>query len=209
MFALITLQCKCCIMYAEICTIEYFFMCVLVYCTMVVYLCKCEYYYVCIILCLLGMSLVLLCTRMCPRSLRPLPSAATLLSRTLVWLELDELFCHVIVVALGEDAQHRQARLVHVNASAQRHPAGDAAFVGYVLHLQHGHAHSAVLSGKAVVLHTQLQLVALWTDLSAQGAETRITSTIFNFVQLWKLNMHVVFIFLLFLYLFKVFCVFK
>ncbi len=103
----------------------------------------------------------------------PRLSAAALLSRALVRLELDELFRHVVIVALGEDAQHCQARLVHVDASAQRHPAGDAAFVDYVLHLQYGHAHGAVLSGEAVVLHTQLQLVALWADLGAQGAETR------------------------------------
>lgn len=100
------------------------------------------------------------------------PSAAALLSRALVRLELDELLRHVVVVALREDAQHRQARLVHVDAPAQRHPAGDAALAGYVLHLHHGHAHGAVLSGKAVVLHTHLKLVALRTALGAQGAET-------------------------------------
>lgn len=60
-----------------------------------------------------------------------------------------------------------------MDASAQRHPAGDAALVGYVLHLQHGHAHGAVLPGEAVVLHAHLQLVALRPDLSAQRAGTR------------------------------------
>lgn len=100
------------------------------------------------------------------------PSAAALLRRALVRLELDEFFRHVVIVALREDAQHRQARLVHVDTSAQRHPAGDAALAGYVLHLQHGHPHGAVLSGEAVVLHAYLQLVALRTDLSTQGAET-------------------------------------
>lgn len=104
---------------------------------------------------------------------RPLPSAAALLGRALVRLKFDKLFGHVIVVALGEDAQHGESRLVHVDASAQRQPAGDAAPVGYVLHLQHGHAHRAVLPGEAVVLHTHLQLVALGADLSAQGAERK------------------------------------
>ena len=119
------------------------------------------------------MSLVFLCTRVCPRAPSPRPSAAALLGRAQVRLELDELFRHVVVVALREDAQHRQARLVHVDASAQRHPEGDAALAGDVLQLHHGHAHGAVLSGEAVVLHTHLQLVTLWTDLGAQGAEKR------------------------------------
>lgn len=96
--------------------------------------------------------------------------AAALLSGALVWLEFHKLFSHVVVVALREDPQDRQARLVHVHTPAKRHPAGDAALVGYVLHLQHGHAHGAVLPGEAVILHAHLQLVALRTHLSAQRA---------------------------------------
>lgn len=125
----------------------------------------------------------------------PSSSAAALFSWALVWLELHKLFRHVIVVALREDSQHCQACLVHVDTSAQRHPAGDTALAGYVLHLQHGYADSAVLSGKAVVLYTHLQLVALWTDLSAQGAKTedRIRPMFY--------------VLTLFLFLFNVFCV--
>lgn len=88
----------------------------------------------------------------------------------MVRLELDELLGHVVVVALGEDAQDGEAGLVHVDAFAQRQPAGDAAFRGHVLQLQDGHAHGAVLPSKAVVFHTHLQLVALRTHLVAQGA---------------------------------------
>ena len=96
--------------------------------------------------------------------------ATALLSRALVGLELDELLGHVVVVALGEDAQHGEACLVHVDAFTQRQPAGDAAFGGHVLELQDGHANGAVLSRKAVVLHTHLQLVALRAHLVTQSA---------------------------------------
>lgn len=55
MFALITLQCKCCIMYADICTIEHFHVCACVL-HMVVLSMKVGELYVCIILCLSGTS---------------------------------------------------------------------------------------------------------------------------------------------------------
>ena len=103
--------------------------------------------------------------------------AAAFLCRTLVRLELDELLGHVVVVALGEDAQDGETRLVHVDAFPQRQPAGHAAFGSHVLQLQDGHAHGAVLSREAVILHTHLQLVALRPHLAAQGAaEDRISS---------------------------------
>lgn len=106
--------------------------------------------------------------------------AAALLCRALVGLELDELLGHVVVVALGEDAQDGEARLVHVDAFAQRQPAGDAAFGGHVLQLQDGHAHGAVLPREAVVLDAHLQLVALGAHLVTEGAaiERRGESTI-------------------------------
>lgn len=96
--------------------------------------------------------------------------AAALLCRALVRLELDKLLGHVVVVALGEDAQDGEACLVHVDAFAQWQPAGDAAFGRHVLQLQDGHAHGAVLSCEAVVLHAYLELVALWAHLVTQGA---------------------------------------
>lgn len=98
------------------------------------------------------------------------PLATALLSRALVGLELDELLGHVVVVALGEDAQDGQSRLIHVDAFTQRQPAGGAALRGHVLQLKDSHAHGAVLSSKAVVLHAHLQLVALRTHLITQGA---------------------------------------
>lgn len=96
--------------------------------------------------------------------------AAALLCRALVGLELDELLGHVVVVTLGQDAQDGQSGFVHVDAFAQRQPTGRAAFGGHVLQLQDGHAHCAVLSGEAVVLHTHLELVALRAHLVTQGA---------------------------------------
>lgn len=96
--------------------------------------------------------------------------AAALLCRALVRLELDELFGDVVVVALGEDSQDGEARLVHVDAFTQRQPAGDAAFGGHVLQLQDGHTHGAVLPRETVVLHTHLQLIAFRAHLVTQGA---------------------------------------
>lgn len=99
--------------------------------------------------------------------------AAALLCRALVGLELDKFLGHIVIVALGEDAQHSEACFVHVDAFAQRQPAGYAAFGGHVLQLQDSHSHGAVLPGEAVILDTHLQLVALRTHLVAQGAAVK------------------------------------
>lgn len=106
--------------------------------------------------------------------------AAALLCRALVRLELDELLGHVVIVTLGQNAQDGQSGFVHVDAFAQRQPTGRAALGGHVLQLQDGHAHSAVLPGKAVVLHTHLELVALRAHLVTQGAaEERSVTPVF------------------------------
>lgn len=91
-----------------------------------------------------------------------------LLRRALVRLQLDELFGDLVVVALREDPEDGEARLVHVDALAQREPAGGAAAGGQVLQLQDGYAHGPILSSEAVVLHAHLQLVALGTQLTAE-----------------------------------------
>lgn len=96
--------------------------------------------------------------------------ATALLCGALVRLELDELLGHIIVVALGEDAQDSEARLIHVDAFTQRQPAGGAALRDHVLQLKDRHAHGSVLTGEAVVFHTHLQLIALRTHLVAQCA---------------------------------------
>ncbi len=50
-----------------------------------------------------------------------------LLGRALVRLQLHELFGHLVVVALREDAEDGETRLVHVDALAEREPDGGAA----------------------------------------------------------------------------------
>lgn len=107
---------------------------------------------------------------------------AALLCRALVRLELDELLGHVVVVALREDTEHGEARLVHMDAFTQWQPACNTSFGGHVLQLQDRHAHGAVLSREAVVLHTHLQLVALRANLVTQGAavERRVTNNLFT-----------------------------
>lgn len=96
--------------------------------------------------------------------------AAALLRRPLVRLELDELLGHVIIVTLGQDAEDSQSGFVHVDAFSQWQPTGRTALGSQVLQLQDSHAHGAVLSGEAIVLHTHLELVTLRAHLSTQGA---------------------------------------
>ena len=45
-------------------------------------------------------------------------------------LELDELFGDLVVGPLGQDSQDGQSRLVHVDAAAERQPAGARALQG-------------------------------------------------------------------------------
>ncbi|KPP70578.1 hypothetical protein Z043_110580, partial [Scleropages formosus] len=103
-----------------------------------------------------------------PLPVRPSPA---LLGRAHLRLELHELLGHLIVGTLGEDAQHRLARVVHVQSPAQGTPAGTAPPLSHIAQLHDGDAHDAVCPAKAVVLHAHLQLVALWPILVAQNAE--------------------------------------
>ena len=87
-----------------------------------------------------------------------------------VRLELDEFFGHLVIAALRQDAQHREARVVHVDAAAKGQPAGGAPALDQLAQLQHGQPHRAVLAREAVVLDAHLQLVALRACVSAQRA---------------------------------------
>ncbi|KAG7220478.1 hypothetical protein INR49_018197 [Caranx melampygus] len=82
--------------------------------------------------------------------------------RTHFRLELDELLGHLVGRSLGQDAHHRHARLIRVNARPDGTPAHAALAVSDVTQLDHGHAHHPVRPAEAVVLHRHLELVAVW-----------------------------------------------
>lgn len=103
-------------------------------------------------------------------------SLSALLRRTDFGFQLDELLGHLVSGPLGQDPHHRQARLVGVNAGAQRAPAHAALAVGDISQLDHGHAHHAVGPAEAVVLHRHLQLVAVGGLLPQDAAEQRKSS---------------------------------
>lgn len=103
-----------------------------------------------------------------PRPLPP-PSSA-LLRRTRLRLQPHELLGHVVAGALREDPHGGEARVVHVDALAQRAPAGAAALPRDVAQLHHGQADHAVGAAEAVVLDAELQLVALEALLVTKNA---------------------------------------
>lgn len=55
------------------------------------------------------------------------PSSSALLGRTRLRLQPHELLGHVVVGALGEDPHGGEAGIIHVDALAQRTPAGAVA----------------------------------------------------------------------------------
>lgn len=98
---------------------------------------------------------------------------SALLRRTDFGFQLDELLRHLVGGSLGQDPHHRHARLVGVNARAQRTPAHAALAVGDVSQLDHGHADHPVGPAEAVVLHRHLELVAVWGLVPQDAAEQR------------------------------------
>lgn len=94
-------------------------------------------------------------------------SSSTLLGRAGLRFQPHKLFGHVVVGALGEDPHGSHARVVHVDALAQRAPAGAAALPSNVSQLQDGQTYNPVGAAKAVVFDADLQLVALETILVA------------------------------------------
>ncbi len=78
-----------------------------------------------LVMCLSGV--VLDCADVCVWTVGHTSAPPALLGRALVRLQLHELFGHLVVVALREDAEDGETRLVHVDALAEREPDGGAA----------------------------------------------------------------------------------
>ena len=87
-------------------------------------------------------------------------------------LELDKLLGHLIVCPLRENAQDGPSRFVEADALAYRAPARARALLHNVPQLQHRDAYQAVLTRKAVVLGTDVQLVRVRLILVAKDTET-------------------------------------
>ena len=105
-------------------------------------------------------------------SLSPSPAlllSSALLGRSRFRLQPHELLGHVVVGALRQDAHGGEAGVVHVDALAQRTPAGAVALLHDVPQLDDGQAHHPVGAAEAVVLDADLQLVALEAVLVPQS----------------------------------------
>lgn len=108
------------------------------------------------------------------------PGSSALLRRTHFRLELDELLGHLVRRSLGQDAHHRHARLVRVDAWPDGTPAHAALAVGDVSQLDHGHAHHPVGPAEAVVLHRHLELVAIWRLFTQDAVGNRNSASHFT-----------------------------
>lgn len=97
--------------------------------------------------------------------------SSAFLHRTSLRFQLDKLFCHLVSRPLGQDAHHRHARLVGLNAWPERTPAHAALAVGHVTQLNHSYADHPVCPAKTVVLHRHLELIAVWRLLSQDTTE--------------------------------------
>lgn len=99
--------------------------------------------------------------------------SSALLRGTDFGFQLDKLLRHLVGRPLRQDPHHRHAGLIVVNARAERTPAHAALAVGDVSQLDHGHADHPVRPAEAVVLHHQLELVAVGGLLPQDAAEQR------------------------------------
>lgn len=99
--------------------------------------------------------------------------SSALFHRTSFRFQLDKLLGHLVGRPLGQDTHHGHARLVGVNAWPERAPAHAALPVGDVTQLNHSHADHSVCSAEAVILHCDLELVAVWGFLTQDTAEQR------------------------------------
>lgn len=93
------------------------------------------------------------------------------LRRARVCLETHKLFGHLVVGPLREYPHDGDARFVHGDALHQRVAGGAAALVCQLFERDDGHADDAVLTGKAVVLHWDMELIDLWTVFVTQNTE--------------------------------------
>lgn len=85
------------------------------------------------------------------------------LRRACVCLETHKLFGHLVVGPLREYPHNGEASFVHGDALNQGVAGGAAALVRQLSQLDDRHADDAILTGKAVVLYWDVQLVGLRT----------------------------------------------
>lgn len=119
------------------------------------------------------------CT-LCFFFLRVSSSLRHFLGRPRVCFETHELFGHFVVGPLREYSHDGQAGLVHADAPDERIAGAQTALFGQFSELQDRHADDSVLSGEAVVLHGDVELVGLRAVLITQHAGWRNQHNIIN-----------------------------
>lgn len=84
--------------------------------------------------------------------------------------QLHKFLGNFIIGSLRENPQDCESGLIHVNPAPEGAPASTASFVCYVSELHHCYPQNPVLPGKAVILHTDLELVGIGAIFIPQDA---------------------------------------
>lgn len=85
--------------------------------------------------------------------------------------QLHKFLGNLIIGSLRENPQDCESSLIHVNPAPEGAPASTASFVCYVSELHHCYPQNSVLPGKAVIFHTNLELVGIRAIFIPQDAE--------------------------------------
>lgn len=97
------------------------------------------------------------------------PTLRHFFGRARVCLETHKLLGHLVVGPLRKYPHDGEACFIHGDALHQGVAGGAAALVRQLSELDDCHADDAVLTGKAVVLYWDVQLIGLWTMFIAQN----------------------------------------
>lgn len=84
--------------------------------------------------------------------------------------QLHKFLGNFIIGSLRENPQDCESSLIHVNPAPEGAPASTASFVCYISELHHCYPQNPVLPGKAVILHTDLELVGIGAVFIPQDA---------------------------------------
>ena len=96
--------------------------------------------------------------------------SAPLLHGTRLRFELHTLPGHFIIAPLRQNPENGHACLIHVDLPTQGAPASTAALGCHIPQRHHSQPQHTVLPGKAVILHTYLQLIGFWPLFISQEA---------------------------------------
>lgn len=92
--------------------------------------------------------------------------------------QLHKFSGNFIIGSLRQNPQDCESSFIHVDPAPEGAPASTASFVCYVSELHHCYPQHSVLPSKAVILHTDLELVGIGAVFIPQYAENTQTSLI-------------------------------